>query len=133
MTIGVRAVLVAALVSAVALPVGGAVAPVAATSPLEVPAPLVVPADPRVHGYSLLVVAPGGRDFVVDTSALPGAGLTAWWIDPRAGTVLDAGSVQRTGATRFFPPRTGPADAGRDWILVIGDAAARPAAPAPPA
>lgn len=69
----------------------------------------------------LMAHAPAGEGFALDTAALPGESLRAWWFDPRTGIPVDAGSVQRSASTAFFPPVTGPADADQDWVLVIDD------------
>ncbi|MBW0115965.1 apiosidase-like domain-containing protein [Pseudonocardia abyssalis] len=77
----------------------------------------------------LLAHAPAGRGFALDTTGLSGDALHAWWFDPRTGEPVDAGSVQRSGSTSFFPPVTGPEDADLDWVLVIDDVAAGLAPP----
>lgn len=69
----------------------------------------------------LMAHAPAGEGFALDTTALRGESLRAWWFDPRTGVPVDAGSVQRSASTAFFPPVTGPADADQDWVLVIDD------------
>ena len=58
----------------------------------------------------------------VDTTALPGPALRAWWFDPLTGTAVDAGSVQQRRSVVLFPPQTGERDAGRDWVLMIDTA-----------
>ncbi|GAA3246143.1 glycoside hydrolase family 140 protein [Pseudonocardia petroleophila] len=77
----------------------------------------------------LMAHAPAGEGFALDTTGLPGDALRAWWFDPRTGEPVDAGSVQRSGSTPFFPPVTGPEDAELDWVLVIDDVAAGLAPP----
>lgn len=72
-------------------------------------------------GY-LMVHAPAGEEFAVDTSVLSGQALRGWWYDPRTGTPIDAGTVPRSESVAFFPPTTGPADAGMDWVFVVDDA-----------
>lgn len=69
----------------------------------------------------LMAHAPAGEGFALDTTVLPGEALRAWWFDPRTGVPVDAGSVQRSASTAFFPPVTGPDDADQDWVLVIDD------------
>lgn len=71
----------------------------------------------------LLAHAPSGAAFALDTTGLSGDALRGWWFDPRTGTPVDAGTVERGGSVAFFPPTTGPSDAGLDWVLVVDDAA----------
>jgi hypothetical protein len=97
--------------------------------PAAEPAPELVAAAPEGtralrSGGSLLVHAPAGAPFVLDTDLLPGPDLRGWWFDPRAGTAIDLGSVIRAPQVPFFPPVTGPADVGLDWVLVVDPAAA---------
>lgn len=79
----------------------------------------------------LLAHAPAADGFALDTTALSGDELRAWWFDPRTGEPVDAGTVPRSPSTAFFPPVTGPADADQDWVLVVDavDGAAVPLAP----
>lgn len=77
----------------------------------------------------LMAHAPAGEGFALDTTALPGESLRAWWFDPRTGVPVDTGSVPRSASTAFFPPVTGPADAEQDWVLVVDDADAGLAPP----
>lgn len=79
-------------------------------------------------GY-LMVHAPAGEEFALNTAVLPGEALRGWWYDPRTGTPIDAGTVMRGESVSFFPPTTGPADAGLDWVLVVDDASRGFAAP----
>lgn len=71
------------------------------------------------------------RDKIYDK--LSGTAYRAWWYDPRTGAATRIGEFQRTQAgdreadvhrgdiTReFTPPSSGP---GRDWVLVLDDAA----------
>ncbi len=71
----------------------------------------------------LMVHAPSGAEFTLDTTVLSGDALRGWWFDPRTGTPIDTGTVMRGEAVSFFPPTTGPSDAGLDWVLVVDDAA----------
>lgn len=77
----------------------------------------------------LMAHVPAGEGIALDTTALPGATLRGWWFDPRTGVPTDAGTVPRSPAASFFPPVTGPDDAGLDWVLVVDDAAAGLAPP----
>lgn len=70
----------------------------------------------------LMAHAPSGAEFALDTTGLSGDALRGWWFDPRTGTPIDTGTVPRGGSVPFFPPTTGPADAGLDWVLVVDDA-----------
>jgi hypothetical protein len=74
----------------------------------------------------LVVHTARGRPFTLDTTVLTGSAARAWWLDPRTGRAIDAGSVPRGSAVPFHPPRTGPEDADLAWTLVVADAA-RPA------
>jgi hypothetical protein len=77
----------------------------------------------------LMVHAPAGEGFVLDTTGLPGDALRGWWFDPRTGVPVDVGTVPRSASAAFFPPVTGPADAGQDWVLVVDSADAGLAPP----
>ncbi|WP_300016937.1 DUF4038 domain-containing protein [Pseudonocardia sp.] len=72
-------------------------------------------------GGSLLVHSPDGEPFGLDTTGLAGGALRGWWFDPRTGTPIDAGTVARGRSVAFYPPTTGPGDAGLDWVLVVDD------------
>jgi hypothetical protein len=76
-----------------------------------------------VDGSIIMVHAPVGDPFHVDTTALPGPHLNAWWFDPSTGKAIDAGSVRRAVRVPFFPPDTGAGDRARGWVLVIDDVA----------
>lgn len=95
--------------------------------PAAVPAPQVLVAAPEgtraLRGAgSLLVHSPAGAPFTLDTTAVAGQALRGWWFDPRTGTAYDMGTVPQAADVPFFPPVTGPADAGRDWVLVVDPA-----------
>lgn len=83
-------------------------------------------------GGSLLVHSPRGEPFGLDTTLLPGEALRGWWFDPRTGTPIDAGTVERGRSVAFYPPTTGPEDADLDWVLVVDDAARGFAPPGTP-
>jgi hypothetical protein len=83
-------------------------------------------------GASLLVHSPDGEPFGLDTALLPGGALRGWWFDPRTGSPIDAGTVERGRSVAFHPPTTGPEDAGLDWVLVVDDAARGFAPPGTP-
>jgi hypothetical protein len=84
------------------------------------------------EGTFLMVYTAAGKEFAVDTTVLTGSALRAWWFDPRSGKAIDAGSVQRAKSVEFFPPETGEGDEGKDWVLVIDDAARDFAPPGSP-
>lgn len=108
---------------------GEALRALRATRPATTPAPELLTAAPagtralRGPG-TLLVHAPHGAPFALDTAALGAPAPRGWWYDPRTGEAIDLGSVPSGPAVPFFPPVTGPADAGLDWVLVV-DASAR--------
>ena len=92
--------------------------------PFGRPAPELLTAAPEgtraLRGTgTLLVLAPAGEPFGLDTAVLPGPRLQGWWYDPRTGTPIDLGTVPRGAGVAFHPPATGPQDAGRDWVLVV--------------
>lgn len=76
-----------------------------------------------VDGSHLMVWTSHGAPFHVDTTKLTGDRLRGWWFDPRSGTPIDIGSVQRRTDVDRYPPVTGPHDEGLDWVLVVDDAA----------
>ncbi len=90
--------------------------------PAAAPAPelLTVAAEGvrALRGAGSLLVHTDGLPFALDTTSLD-APLRGWWFDPRTGTPIDLGSVPSGPAVPFFPPVTGPADAGLDWVLVV--------------
>lgn len=69
-------------------------------------------------GATLIVYAPSQRALRVDLDALSGSNATAWWFNPRSGTV-DTGTQVASSGTRDFNPPTQD-----DWVLVIDDTAA---------
>jgi hypothetical protein len=62
-----------------------------------------------------------GRDFTLKLGALTGPKLNAAWFNPRTGEVTAADSVANSGTRTFNPP--GNAAPGKDWVLVLDDAA----------
>ena len=63
----------------------------------------------------------GTAPVILDTTALAGPALRAWWVDGVSGVTVDAGSVPRADGVVLHPPDTGDATV-RDWTLVIVDA-----------
>ena len=70
-------------------------------------------------GTYLMVYAPVGRKFEVNTTVIRGKRLTGWWYNPRNGQSLKIGSVERAERVSFISPNPGEE---LDWILVIDDA-----------
>jgi uncharacterized protein (TIGR03382 family) len=74
-------------------------------------------------GATLIVYVPSRRTLTINLDALSGTAATAWWFNPRNGTV-DAGTeYASSGSQSFTPPDT------NDWVLVIDDTAERLPAP----
>ena len=70
-------------------------------------------------GTYLMVYAPLGRSFTVNTSVIKGQKLAAWWYNPRNGNVTLIGKPENKGKHTFISPDPGEA---LDWVLVIDDA-----------
>ena len=70
-------------------------------------------------GTYLMVYAPVGRKFEVNTTVIRGKRLTGWWYNPRNGQSLKIGSVERAERVSFISPNPGEE---LDWVLVIDDA-----------
>ncbi len=62
----------------------------------------------------------------VDLTQLSGRQATAWWYDPRRGTVSPAGEYPTVGTRTFARPDDS------DWVLVIDDASAKLSPPGRP-
>ncbi|HVR34271.1 MAG TPA: glycoside hydrolase family 140 protein [Methylomirabilota bacterium] len=71
-------------------------------------------------GSFLLAYTPTGRAVTVRLDALDGAAVKASWFDPRTGETQDIGRYPAEGEEEFEAPSNGR---GRDWLLVIEDAA----------
>jgi hypothetical protein len=67
---------------------------------------------------TLIVYAPSQRTLTVNLDALSGSNATAWWFNPRDGSVGAGTSLSSSGSRYFTPPTYD------DWVLVIDDAAA---------
>ncbi|MGB5694180.1 MAG: glycoside hydrolase family 140 protein [Polyangiales bacterium] len=66
-------------------------------------------------GRTLIVYAPSRRALTINLNALSGSDATAWWFNPRDGSV-DAGTpIVSSGSQSFTPPTND------DWVLVIED------------
>jgi len=77
-------------------------------------------------GTYAMVYAPVGRRFTVNTGALSGEKLRAWWFNPRTGEANVAEEFARTETKTFLPPSPGELE---DWVLVIDDVAQNYPAP----
>lgn len=66
----------------------------------------------------LLAYFPLLRGIDLDTSAIAGQRLRAWWYDPREGLATPLGEMPNSG--HWETPRL---SAGPDWVLVVDDAA----------
>jgi predicted esterase len=71
-------------------------------------------------GSYAFIYSGSGKSFTVDLTRLSGTTLNAWWYDPRTGAATSAGQYTRSGTQGFTPPSSGY---GKDWILVLDDAA----------
>ena len=72
------------------------------------------------EGSYALVCSPAGLPFIVNTAALAGETLAAWWYDPRTGDAQSLGCFSRMPPRTWTPPKSGD---GQDWVLVLDDAA----------
>ncbi len=70
-------------------------------------------------GTYLMVYAPVGRKFTVNTSLLKGDKLVGWWYNPRDGKSRKIGPVERGDQVSFISPNPGEE---LDWILIVDDA-----------
>ncbi len=69
--------------------------------------------------YAMVYVPTAGQTVTVDTAALSGERLKAWWYDPRTGEAAAIeGEFPVGGKLTFTTPEQGP-----DWVLVLDDAA----------
>ena len=74
------------------------------------------------EGTYLMVYAPTGRRFQVNTSVLNGEKLTGWWYNPRDGKSQKIGNVKKAESVDFISPNPGEE---LDWVLVIDDASCK--------
>jgi hypothetical protein len=74
-------------------------------------------------GTTLIVYAPSRRTLSVNMNAISGSSATAWWFNPRDGSVDAGTTVASSGTWNFIPPTLD------DWVLVVDDAAAMLPAP----
>lgn len=66
------------------------------------------------------VYSTAGRPFTVNPGKISGQTVTATWFDPRTGKTQSAGTFANREPQRFTPPAQGY---GRDWVLILDDAA----------
>ncbi|MFZ1866200.1 MAG: glycoside hydrolase family 140 protein [Polyangiales bacterium] len=66
----------------------------------------------------VIIYTPSQRALTVNLDALSGSNATAWWFNPRDGSVDVETALTSTGSQSFIPPTND------DWVLVIADAAA---------
>jgi hypothetical protein len=125
---GVRALLAVGFVAGAVttaqagpVPAHATVAPAAAVSALGKPVDL--PPAPAPAGQVVVVDPAGAPSFTLDTDAIPGRALRAWWLDRSTGTTVDAGSVRKADAVPFYVPLTGEETVRPDWVLLVGDPA----------
>lgn len=77
-------------------------------------------------GSYAMVYLPGGQHVTLNLTILAGERVRAWWFNPRTGAPTLIGEMPTAAAVEFRPPY-GPG--GRDWVLVLDDAARGFAAP----
>jgi hypothetical protein len=68
-----------------------------------------------------------GREFKLQMGRISGAKVNAWWFNPRTGEAVKSGTIKNSGPAAFNPPGK-PAN-GKDWVLVLDDAAKKFNAP----
>lgn len=73
-----------------------------------------------IDGTYLMVYAPIGRQFTVNTTVIQGKKLVGWWYNPRNGKSKKIGRIERAESVAFITPTPGEE---QDWVLVIDDAA----------
>ena len=70
-------------------------------------------------GSYLMVYAPVGRRFCINTTVIRGSKLTGWWFNPRNGQSKKIGRVEKGEHVAFISPTPGEE---LDWVLIIDDA-----------
>ena len=68
-------------------------------------------------GSLLIAYMPDARQISVNLAKLSGPRLSIWWYNPRTGTALSSGTINRSGMRDFTPPGEG------DWVFLLEDAA----------
>lgn len=67
-------------------------------------------------GSYLMVYAPVGRRFGVNTTVLRGEDLCGWWFNPRNGRRTKIGKVKKAASVSFITPTPGEET---DWVLIV--------------
>ena len=80
----------------------------------------------EAYSYAMLYI-PSGQNVKVNLTLLSGEAVRAWWFNPRDGATTLIGEVPKTADAVFGPPYDAR---GRDWILVLDDAARNYPSPA---
>lgn len=70
------------------------------------------------NGTYAMIYLPQNKAVKVDLGKVNGATKNVWWFNPRDGKAIASQSVKGKGTRSFTPPKE-----GKDWILVIDDAA----------
>lgn len=73
------------------------------------------------EGSYALIYIPSSQRVNVDMTKISGAKVKAWWFNPRTGKATAAGEFENVGTREFFTPHDD--QTGRDWVLVLDDAA----------
>jgi hypothetical protein len=69
----------------------------------------------------LFVYVPTGKNVTVQMGKISGKDVKGWWFDPRTGEASSIGNFPNSGTLEFNPP--GETGRGKDWVLVLDDAA----------
>jgi hypothetical protein len=72
-------------------------------------------------GSFALFYSPFGESFTVDKGTIKGARVKEIWYDPRYGIAYEFHTSDNMGFQTYAPPASGR---GRDWVLLLEDAAA---------
>lgn len=70
------------------------------------------------NSYSMIYL-PIGKTITVNTSAISGNEINAWWFNPKNATSQLIGKLVKKESMDFTSPTTGKEN---DWVLVIDDA-----------
>jgi len=79
----------------------------------------IIRATRATDGSYAFVYTTSGKPITVNMDKISGAGVKAWWFNPRDGKAEKIGIFPNTGIAEFVPPTYGP---DNDWILVLDDA-----------
>jgi len=72
------------------------------------------------NNYAMIYI-PVGETIVVNTRFIKGEKLSAWWFNPKDGSVTAVGILPRNSEMEFSPPTMGNEN---DWVLVLDDTSA---------